>query len=90
MVYSIDLAHGIQLEEEGVGAGSIWRCLRPSGETFAMLEVLGTDSGRLSLKVYAGETGLWGNSLPEVRELHRLEPAEFVSRKNEGTLVRVN
>lgn len=90
MAFSIDMSIDALLEEEGIGAGSVWRCLKPDGETFAMLEVLDADSGRFRLKVYPGETGSWGNALPEVHELSRLGPAEFMSRKHNGTLVRVD
>lgn len=90
MAFSLDTSIEALLREEGISTGSVWRCLRTQGGTLALLEVLQADDDQLRLKVYPGETGAWGNALPEVLELGRLSAAEFMDRKHNGLLVRVD
>lgn len=79
------------LREEGISDGSVWRCYLPGEQDpFAMLEVLDTKDGALRLKAYPAEAGPWGNLPPHVRDLVQMDLSQFITRKWDGQLVRVD
>jgi len=79
------------LQQEGVIAGSVWRCYRqPTDEkSFALIDVQEVDGEKINFDVHPKEKAFWGNTTPEILELTKLDAAGIITLILENRLVPV-